>query len=379
VSAETTSARSRRARPIWALPLAAALLGCGGDEPATQGSSGPGGGPGGPRVAVVETAEVETGTIAREIELSAVVEPIRTVSVNSQLATTVSAVFAEEGDRVAVGSVLARLEDAELTVELESARAALEAARAAYERAEQLREREVITLPEYERDRTALAAAEAAHRQLQTRVGYATIRSPIAGVVTAKHVEAGDVVGAQTPMFEVADVSTLVVPIGVSELDVAQLSPGDTVEVSLDALPDRPLRGRIRRVFPSADPTTRLVTVEVALEPGSQARPGYLARVRLRLDSRSDVPLVPAGAVLSGAGGAESTFVVEEGKAFRREVETGMVSRGRVEIVSGLEPGETVVVEGGNSLRDGAQVRSVGERPAVEAASDSLTGGRPGS
>lgn len=379
MSAATTGARRRPVRPIWALPLAAALLACGGDEPATAGSSGSGGGPGGPRIAVVETAEVETGTIAREIELSAVVEPIRTVSVNSQLATTVSALFAEEGDRVSVGSVLARLEDAELAVELESARAALEAARAAFERAEQLREREVITLPEYERDRTALAAAEAAHRQLQTRVGYATIRSPIAGVVTAKHVEAGDVVGAQTPLFEVADVSTLVVPIGVSELDVAQLSPGDTVDVSLDALPDSPLRGRIRRVFPSADPTTRLVTVEVALEPGSQARPGYLARVRLRLDSRSDVPLVPASAVLSGAGGVESAFVVEEGKAIRREVETGMVSRGRVEIVSGLEPGETVVVEGGTSLRDGAQVRAVGDTAPVEAAADSVPGRRPGS
>jgi RND family efflux transporter MFP subunit len=328
---------------------------------------------------VVETAEVEIGTIAREIELSAVVEPIRTVSVNSQLATTVRVLLAEEGDRVSAGSVLARLEDAELAVELESARAALEAARAAFERAEQLREREVITLPEYERDRTALAAAEAEHRQLQTRVGYATIRSPIAGVVIAKHVEAGDVVGAQTPLFEVADISTLVVPIGVSELDVAQLSPGDSVEVSLDALPDRPLRGRIRRVFPSADPTTRLVPVEVALEPGSQARPGYLARVRLRLDSRSDVPLVPASAVLAGSGGVESAFVVEDGKAFRREVETGMVSRGRVEIVSGLQPGETVVVEGGSSLREGAQVRRVGERPAAEAPADSVAARRQGS
>ncbi|MGH7565250.1 MAG: efflux RND transporter periplasmic adaptor subunit, partial [Gemmatimonadota bacterium] len=276
-------------------------------------------------------------------------------------------------------TVLARLEDAEFAVELESARAALEAARAAFERAEQLREREVITLPEYERDRTALAAADAEHRRLQTRVGYATVRSPISGVVTAKHIEAGDVVGAQTPLFDVADVSTLVVPIGVSELDVGELAAGDTVELSLDALPNRPLSGRIRRVFPSADPTTRLVPVEVALQPGSQARPGYLARVRFRLDARSDVSLVPASAILTGPGGAESAFVVENGKAFRREVETGMVSKGRVEIVRGLNPGEIVVVEGGSSLREGAQVRTVGEPPAAEAAADSIPGRRPGS
>ena len=350
--------------------VAAIAFGCGGDDPAAAGR--PGGGPGGgPPVAVVETATVEEGSIAREIELSGVVEPIRTVSVNSQLATTVNAVYAEEGDRVSTGAVLARLEDADLTANLESARASLEAARAAFERAEQLREREVITLPEYERDRTALAAAEAVHRQLQTRLGYATIRSPISGVVTAKHVEAGDVVGAQTPLFEVADVSTLVVPIGVSELDVGHMSAGDTVTVSLDAFPDRPLRGRIRRIFPSADPTTRLVTVEVALEAGSQARPGYLARVELQLDARDDVLLVPASAILTGSSGDESTFVVEDGKAFRREVESGLVSQGRVEIVRGLNRGETVVVEGGSSLREGAQVRTVGEPPAAEAVADS--------
>jgi RND family efflux transporter MFP subunit len=354
------------------LVLAAAVaFACGGDEPAAADRPGGGGPGGGPPVAVVETAAVEKGSIAREIELSGVVEPIRTVSVNSQLATTVSAVYAEEGDRVSSGAVLARLEDAELTANLESARAALEAARAAFERAEQLREREVITLPEYERDRTALAAAEAAHRQLRTRVGYATIRSPITGVVTAKHVEAGDVVGPQTPLFEVADISTLVAPIGVSELDVGQLEAGDTVTVSLDAFPDRPLRGRIRRVFPSAEPTTRLVTVEVALEAGSQARPGYLARVQLRFDARDDVLLVPASAILSGSAGEESTFVVEDGKAFRREVESGLVSQGRVEVVRGLKVGETVVVEGGSSLREGTQVRNVGEPPAAEAAADS--------
>lgn len=378
MSRERGMLRGRLLAIVPAICVGVLVLACG-DEPAAAGPGRSGGPGGGPRVTVVETAPVESGSIAREVEVSGVVEPIRTVSVNSQLSTTVRGIFAEEGDRVSNGTVLARLEEAELGAELEAARAALEAARAAFERAEQLREREVITLPEYERDRTALAAAEAAYRSLQTRVGYATVRSPISGVVTLKHVEAGDVVGAQTPLFDVADVSTLVVPLGVSELDVGQLGAGDTVSVSLDAFPDRPLRGRIRRIFPAADPTTRLVTVEVALEPGSQARPGFLARVRLRLDARDDVLLVPAGAVLTGSGGEESTFVVEDGKAVRRAIETGLVSQGRVEIVSGLSAGETVIVEGGSSLREGAPVRTVGESPAAEAATDSIPERRPGS
>ncbi|HUP20131.1 MAG TPA: efflux RND transporter periplasmic adaptor subunit, partial [Gemmatimonadota bacterium] len=271
----------------------------------------------------------------------------------------------EEGDRVGAGAVLARLDDGELAVQLASARASFEVANSAFERAEQLREREVITLPEYERDRAALAAAEGTYRQLQTRIGYATVRSPISGVVVEKHVEAGDVVAPQAQLFRVADVSTLVVRVGVSELDVGHLQPGDRIELALDAFPQTPAGGRIRRVFPSADPATRLVTVEIALDSGNLARPGYLARARLRLDQRADAAIVPSAAVLTSSSGVASVFVVEDGKAYRREVETGLMAQGRVEVVRGIQPGQTVVVAGNHSLRDGASVRSVTNRGEV--------------
>lgn len=342
----------------------------GGDAPAQAGPDGPGGGE---RVVPVGTALVERGSIAREVDLSGAVEPIRWVGVNSQLSATVLSVHAEEGNRVAAGAVLARLDVRELAPQLTSAEASYEVAKAAFERAEQLRERQVITLPEYERDRAALAAAEAQVHQLQTRMAYGTVRSPLSGVVTEKNVEAGDVVAPQEQLFRVADLSTLVVRVGVSELDVGELAAGDEVEISLDAEPHRPLRGRIRRVFPAADPVSRLVPVEVALEPGSPARPGYLARVQLRLGERRDVAVVPAGAVLSEAGG-DIAYVVIDGRAVRREIETGLVSKGRVEIVSGLAPGETVVVEGNHALRDGAAVRPA-RSGAAPAAGDAAPGG----
>jgi membrane fusion protein (multidrug efflux system) len=348
-------------RAGWTLALLA--LACGGEEPAA--SPGPGGLGGPQRPVPVGTVVVERGTIAREVDISGVVEPIRSVGVNSQLATTVEAIYAEEGDRVGAGAVLARLDAGEITPQIASAEATYEVARAAFERAEVLRERQVITLPEYERDRAALAAAEAALRQLRMRAGYATVRSPVAGVVVEKNVEAGDVVAPQRQLFRVADVSTLVVRVGVSELDIAELAPGDEVEVTLDAEPSRPFTGRIRRIFPAADPATRLVPVEVALAPGSLARPGFLARVTLRLGERSGVPIVPAGAIVTALG-EEAAFVVVEGRAVRRDVETGLVSQGRVEVVRGLSPGERVVVEGNHNLRDGAPVRTGAGETAVE-------------
>jgi membrane fusion protein, multidrug efflux system len=356
-------------RTVGALALLVALGACGGggDEPAQTAQGGPGG-PGGQggrggaaRVAVVEVQPITRGSIARQVTVTGVVEPVRSVGVNSQLAGAVNSVLVQEGDRVRRGAVLGRIDARELVSQLAAAEANLEVARAAYQRAEQLRERRVITLPEYERERTAFAAATAQVDQLRTRVGFATVTAPLDGVITEKNVESGDIVGNQARLFTIADVSTLVARVGVSELDIVELGQGDPVTITLDAFPNRQLNGRIRRVFPSADPTTRLVPVEVVFDgPSAQlARPGFLARVTFDLATSNDVLLLPVSAVL-GAQGAQAVFVVENETATRRTVTTGLTSRGRVEIVSGLTEGEQVVVIGNNTLRDGMTVRVAG-------------------
>jgi RND family efflux transporter MFP subunit len=365
---------------ITVVAAAAALVACGGggEQPAQTaqggaggpgGTRGPGGGPGS-RVSVVEVQPVARGSIARQVTVSGVVEPLRLIGVNTQLSGAVNSVHVQEGDRVRRGTVLARMDSREIAAQLEAAVASFEVARAAYERAEQLRERRVITLPEYERERTAYAAANAQVDQLRTRLGYATVTAPLEGVVTEKRVEAGDVVGNQARLFTIADVSELVARMGVSELDVVELEQGDRVSITLDAFPNRQLQGRIRRIFPSADPTTRLLPVEVVFDRESAqfARPGFLARVTFDLATSEDVLLLPVGAVLGGQG-TQAVFIVENGTATRRSVTTGLTSQGRVEIVSGLTEGEHVVVVGNNNLRDGMSVRVAG--------ADSAPGGRP--
>jgi membrane fusion protein, multidrug efflux system len=347
-----------------ALVLGAVLAACGGgSEPAqTQAAQGgPGRMGGAARVSVVEVQPVARGSIARQVTVSGIVEPVRSIGVNSQLAGAVTTVYAQEGDRVRRGAVLARMDTRELASQLAAAEASLEVAKAAYQRAEQLRERRVITLPEYERERTAFAAAQAQVDQLRMRIGYATVVAPVDGVVTEKRVESGDVVGNQARLFTVADVSELVARVGVSELDVVELAQGDPVSITLDAFPNRTLNGRIRRIFPSGDPQTRLVPVEIVFDRASAqlARPGFLARVTFDLATSSDVLLLPVAAVL-GAQGAQAVFVVENDVASRRTVTTGLTSQGRIEIVSGLAEGEHVVVIGNSNLRDGMTVRVAG-------------------
>jgi RND family efflux transporter MFP subunit len=366
--------------------LAAVVAGCGGDEAggaqaAQPGGSGGGGGRGGrpgPNAIIpVETIPVEHGKIARSVTVSGTVEPIRTVGVNAQLSGALRTVVAEEGTFVQEGAVLATLDDREISAQLASAEAAYQLAEANFQRAERLRERQVITAPEYERDRAALAAASAQREQLRTRVGYATVNAPLTGMVTEKNVEAGDVVGVQTRLFTIADLSTMVVRVRVSELDVVQLSQNDRADVVLDAVPGRLLAGRIRRVFPSADPASRLVPVEVAItgQDARVVRPGFLARVTFALGAKENVLLVPASAIVKDASGAEALYVIADNRAQRRIIRTGLISEGRVEILEGAQAGDIIVVTGTNNLRDGSSVRVV-SGPAARP-QGRLEGGNP--
>lgn len=360
------------------LSLSAAACGSETGEAAPVGGPGSGAGRGpGARAVPVEVAVAEYGTAARTVSATGNVEPLRTVGVNSQLAGVLSRVAVQEGDLVQEGAVLASIEIPELQAQLVSAEAALELAERTAARSAQLFERRVMTAAEYERDQAALAAARATRDQLRTRLGYATVRAPITGVVTEKRVESGDLASAQGRLFTVADVSTLVVRVPVSELDVTALRTGDEVDVVLDALPGQPVRGTVRRIFPTADSVTRLVPVEVALASATTARvrPGFLARVTFRLSPRGGVLMVPVGAVLENQRGA-AVYVVTEGRAALRSVQRGGTFQERVEITSGLAPGDSVVVAGNTMLRDGAEVR-VSEAPVPTAAPTNDAAGQP--
>ncbi|HEU4629475.1 MAG TPA: efflux RND transporter periplasmic adaptor subunit [Gemmatimonadaceae bacterium] len=350
--------------------LAVAAAACNRGESQTPQGRGPGG-PRGDRVIPVEVAVAALGTAARSVSATGNVEPLRTIGVNSQLSGAVQLVGAREGDYVAEGAVLARIDAPEIAAQLTSAEAALEVAESTAQRSEQLWRQRIITAMEYERDQAALAAARATRDQLRTRLDYATVRAPVSGVILERRVEAGDITSPQQRLFTIGDVSTLIVRVPVSELDVTALREGDMVDVSLDALEGRSFQGRIRRIFPAADSITRLVPVEVELggPAARQARPGFLARVTFRLDPRTGVLLVPSAAVLENTRGPV-VYVVRDGRAALRPVRRGSTYEGQVEITTGLTVGDSVVVAGNTNLRDGAQVRVVDARSSVRPPAD---------
>jgi membrane fusion protein (multidrug efflux system) len=316
----------------------------------------------GQRVIPVAAAPVARRDLARSVTVVAPVEPVRTIGVNSLMAGTVLAIHAEEGNRVREGQLLAELDARETGAQLERARAILASAEATFQRNQQLYDNQIITATEFEQSRSAYEVARSDAEVWRTRLQFSRISAPSAGLVTAKHVEAGSAVSPNQRVFDLADVSQLVVRVRLSELDVVHLRPGMGVEVLLDAYPDARIPGRIRRVFPSAEPESRLVPVEVvlgAIPAGLAVRPGFLARVAFALDRRSGTLAVPAPAVGVGESGA-FVYVVQSDSVVRRPVGLGVTVEGWVEVAQGLREGELVVTSGHANLRPGARVRVAG-------------------
>lgn len=285
-------------------------------------------------------------------------EPAARVVVAAQEEGVVTAVAVREGDRVAAGDLVVKLDDRRIRAELAEAEARLLDARAQARRAKALEGDGLISPSEADTVRASASMAEARAELLRTRASFTRIAAPVDGVVLARRVEVGNLASARTPLVELASGPGLVLRVPVSELDVVRLRPGDAATVRVDALPDVSLRARIARVFPAAEGTTRQVTVELSLpDPPAAVRPGFLARARMVLESRKGVLLVPEAALQRGSETPHFVWTLDGETARVRPVEPAERVDGRVVIRSGLAAGDEVVVEGLVRLRDGGPAR----------------------
>jgi len=312
----------------------------------------------------IAAVELTTRDLSRNIALSGRVEPRTRIRLASRISGRVEQVMVEEGDAVSAGQRLVQMDIAEEEAELERARAALDEAELEYERTRQLLDQGNVTEVEYQRARAERRAARSEVLLWETRRDFGHVISPRDAVVADRRVEVGEAVSAQDVLFELVDLSELVLPLGVSELDVVHLQTGQSVPVMLDAMPDRRFEGQIRRIFPTAESSSRLVTVEVALpEDAAQqgVRPGFLARVRMAIDQRPDVLAVPASAV-GEADDKRYVYVVSDDRLHHREVETGVTRGNWTEITNGLAEGDIVLATNPIDMRDGQAVRIVGWR-----------------
>lgn len=366
-SAGVHASKGRRRWSFLALTaLLAAVVGCGGpggdDGSTAQMRRGPGGGsgpPGGEERPIPVAAEVaEPRELQLTLRASANLRAREEVEVLPKQQGVVQELLAEEGDRVSAGDVLARMDDEQWQLEARRAEARARSAEEQAERARALQEQGLFSDQEVENLQSEAAVAEADLELARLRVRNAEIAAPIDGVVTHRHIERGELLSTAEAAFEIADDRTLQARVGIPERQVDRVREGQTVWIRAEEGEAEPVTGRVVRLRPVVDAESGTVQVTVEVDPGSSRdlRPGRFVNVDIVTDVLPDRLAVPRTAVVA-EGAVPTVFVLRGDRAEEVEVELGYSQGDRVEIRSGLEPGDTVVVVGQSNLRDDAPVR----------------------
>jgi len=287
----------------------------------------------------------------------------RLVRIHSQEEGRIIEIKVFEGDLIAQGNFLVRLEDDLLRAQLDKARATKQQKQLDLQRQEGLRSRRAVSEDELAQARTALAVAQAEERLLETRLAFTRIRAPFTGVITERHVEPGDFVTKNSHLLTLADPASLIAEVYASELVLPRLALGDLVELHIDALGPDCFEGQILRIHPALGRTSRQAIVEVAMDPiPAGARAGQFVRATLGIAAIYRL-LVPFRAVRRDRDEEFLWLLGDGNKVERRPVRTGLRITDQIEIPEGLEPGEQVVTRGFLGLAPGKRVHVVAGSP----------------
>lgn len=365
-----------RPRPIsdrlgaWtpALALALSLAGCAG---------GGGGGFQMPPTAV-EIADVKAEGVTDRFRAVGTIEAEETVRIVNEISAVVRQLPFAEGQSVAKGAVLARLEDSELKAESERADALRDQARTNHMRVKQLNDQQAASAQELDDASSALKVAEANAVVARTRFEKARITSPLSGVVGRRLVSPGAYLSVGTPITEVASVGTVKISFAAPERYLGQLRRRAAVSVTTNAYPGEVFLGDISVVDPILDATSHTVQLVARIKNRSgKLRPGMSGDVTATLSERPRALTVPDEAVFSEGNQSYVYVVKPDSTVTRQAVVLGSRDSSRAEVSEGLKPGDRVVRAGYQKLYEGAKVMPVPAAGAPAGAAQGAGGGTP--
>jgi membrane fusion protein (multidrug efflux system) len=304
----------------------------------------------------VEVAVAARDTVVDAIDASGQVEAMQAIDLRPEVEGRLERILVAEGTVVARGTPLFKIDDAELRAQVEKAAADRDLARQALTRTRQLLEQKASTTSELERADAAARSTQAQLDLLELRLQRTTVRAPFAGVVGRRFVSLGDYV---TTSFRLCTLQTFDPQRAVFQIPerfADRLALGQRVAFRVAALPGREFQGIVDFVDPVVQLPGRTLTAKARVaNPRRELQTGMFIEARLATATRPDAVVVPEDAVLS-LQGSRVVWVVKDDKADRREVALGVRTPGFVEITSGVQAGEQVVVGGAERLQPGAPV-----------------------
>jgi membrane fusion protein, multidrug efflux system len=358
---------TQNARPDADAP--APPRGRGGSPGEAVASTQPRSGSGNGSVAVI-AAIVKTERLVSQINALGTARANEAVEITSKVSNIVTAVRFADGQRVQQGQVLVELDSAQARADLAAAEAASAESASQVKRSRELIDSRVISESQFEQLEATMKANDAREAAARSHVDDTVIRAPFSGRVGLRRVSVGSLVSPGTTITTLDDLSVIKVDFSVPENFLAGLRDGLKVAATAAAFPGREFTGIVTGVDSRIDPVTRSVTVRAALpNPDLSLKPGMFLNVAMARDEH-DALMVPEAALVPEQS-RQFIFIIEDGRATRREVRIGRRQPGRVEIVDGLKSGEQVIVEGTQKVREGGAVRVL--EPAAAPAAESTT------
>ena len=304
----------------------------------------------------VTVSPVMKQQLSQNISLVGTVVGNNDVAVVSETQGKIVKVYANVGDEVKAGDVLLQLDDELKQAALEAATVSYEKARKDFQRYTSMRKDQSVSTAQLEGARLAYKAAEAQYIVARRQLNDTRVKTPIAGVVTARPFDVGTWVQNNTVVANVVDVSRLKVKLNVAEQDVFKMKTGDSVGVSTDVYPGISFKGIISTISEKAD-DGHTYPVEVSL-PNSAKHPlkaGMFGQVTFVAIRPTEALSIPRESLVGSMKDAQ-VYVVENGIAHLRDVVIGGEYESELSVRSGLSEGEQVVVNGQNNLKDGVAV-----------------------
>jgi len=339
----------------------------------------------------VETTPVQSRDLIEGIDVVGTLTPKFEAKLRSEYAGIISNVYVAEWVRVKKGTLLAKMDSREIEAIVQKAQAAVEVGKAnllqaevagnradrELSRAQNLKEVGLITqqnLDDALTEKSAasarmaaakaqLLAAEKDLKQAQARLDKANIYSPLDGVISARNVNVGDLVGepgATRIMFQIVDNRILDLTMTIPSPEMGRLRLGQSLVFTTDTFPGRSFSGQVKYINPAVNEADRSVKViaEVPNNP-EVLKGGLFVKGRINTGERRDVLQIPKSALLSWDMGAKKgeLFVVNQNRAKRKSILTGSLSGDWVEVASGTQKGDQVITRGGFNVKDGDAVK----------------------
>ncbi len=351
----------------------------GGDRPPAAGMPGGGMVPSGeakPAAVPVEIEPVQRRAISEYLETNGTLEAENEVELVARTAGPITALDAEEGDRIRSGQLLARIDDREARNQVAVATVNRDEAKLAFDRAKTSWESGLVSQEAYD---SALSTLEGAQAQLDAaslQLDYTEIRAPFDALVVTRHIKLAQYVTQGTALFRISDFTPLLCPVEIPEKDLPRVHIGQQGRIVVEAFPDQTYPAQVLRVRPTVDAATGTVTVTLEIDGRDRLRPGMFASVYLQTVTHPDALVIPRKALVLDSIG-DTVFVLDGNTAVRREVRLGVREEDSVEVLEGVSEGEQVVVLGQEGLSDGTPVEVLGENASDEPAS-SAAGASPG-